>query len=198
MNFDKNKYLFILIACISMPTYAMNWTCVAPEPKSELISAAKARIINTDEYYNLENYTFRAGEERKYSAGKAISKNLKFCRKPQADFFIKKSNDSYFVESRCSGGITKFTEIDFDDDLIFERFEWYYEETDIRDLDWDKGYIYLMEDTSFYQVKFQQFTGTRVVEHPLVIIKPKLMELEIRDLPESDESLVYQTSCIVN
>ena len=55
-----------------------------------------------------------------------------------------------------------------------------------------------MEDKSFYQVKFQQFTGTRVVEHPLVIIKPKLMELEIRDLPESDESLVYQTSCIVN
>ena len=55
-----------------------------------------------------------------------------------------------------------------------------------------------MEDKSFYQVKFQQLSGTRVVEHPLVIIKPKLMKLEIRDLPENDESLIYQTSCIEN
>lgn len=190
-----NHFLVLISIIISEPIFSMNWQCEAPNPQDELISATKARIINTDEYYNLENYTFKAGEEKKYSKGKAITKNLKFCRKPKSNFFIKKSNDSFFIESRCSGGITKFTPILFEDDLIFERFEWFYEKSDLRDLDWDMNYIYLMEDKSLYQIKFQQLNSTKVVSHPLIIIKPQLKEIEIRDLPEEDKSLRYKAFC---
>ena len=189
------SFFITTIILLSEPIYSLNWECVAPNPKEELISSNKARIINTDEYYNLENYTFKAGESRKYSEGIAVTKNLKFCRKPKLDFFIKKSKDHFFVESRCSGGVTKFSSIVFEDDLIFERFEWFYEKSDLRDLDWNKANIYLMEDKSLYQIKFQQLNSTKVVAHPLIIIKPQTMEIEIRDLPEKEDSFRYTASC---
>jgi hypothetical protein len=190
-----NQLVVVASILMSQPIYSLNLQCEAPDPKNELISAPKARIINTDEYYNLENYTFRPRDEKKYSESEAVTKNLKFCRKPKSKFFIKESSNNFFVESRCSGGITKFTPIVFEDDLIFERFEWYYEKSDLRDLDWSKDYIYLMEDKSFYQIKFQQISGVRVVSHPLIIVKPDSFEIEIRDLPEKEESLRYTTSC---
>lgn len=192
LNFKK-----LLIICFFVSNYvlSLDLICISPDRKMELISATKARLINTDDFFAKENFTFKAGEERKYKQGKAVTKDLNFCRNPKDSFFIKKSSTGYFVESRCDGGITKFQKLDFQDDLVFERFEWFYERSDLRDLDWDSGKIFLMEDKSLYQIKYQQFNSTNVVDHPLLILDEINLSLEIRDLPEEENSFRYKTFC---
>ena len=189
------KFYFLIMIFVSNFANSVNWICKAPNPMDELISAPKARVINTDEFFTTENYTFRPGEERKYSEGKAITKDLEFCRTPKDSFFVKKSSEFFFIESRCSGGISKYKEVKFSDDLIFERFEWFFEKTDLRDLDWDSDNIYLMEDKYQYQIEFQEFNSTNIVKHPLIIVKPNELKLEIRDLPENELSPRYSTDC---
>jgi hypothetical protein len=191
----KNNFFLVTITFLTFKLSAIDLICNAPEPKSELISSTKSRFINSDEYYTRESYSYRANDKEKYKKKEAVTKNLKFCSSPKNSFFIKKANNGYFVESRCSKGITKFSEINFNDDLIFSRFEWFYESDDLRALDWDSNNIYLMEDKSFYQVKFQQLNSTMVVEYPLLILNPKSYNLEIRDLPEKEDSLRYSTTC---
>ena len=51
------KFYFLIMIFVSNFANSVNWICKAPNPMDELISAPKARVINTDEFFTTENYT---------------------------------------------------------------------------------------------------------------------------------------------
>ena len=200
-----NKFLILLIG-IFLNLFVIGdsykYVCKAPIP-SEIVSSVEAKFINSDDYYDVEkrtcNMNFWTGETIDDTCTE--QRNLEYCRTPSDTFVIEKINkDLWIAEERCNGGLTKLGEIKFEDEILIQKFEEYFESDQLNSLDYEEE-VHLTEERFLYQIKSQIFNTSRLFPHPLLSLKiiDEVVEVTIQDFPEPRDPLLakptYKTIC---
>jgi len=193
--------LLLLISNHTLTNESSRFICKAPTP-TEVVSLVEAKFIKTDDYFDINQKTcdmnFWTGE---IGDNCTEQKNLKYCRSPKDTFILEKINNStWLAEERCSGGLTKLGTIVFEDEILIEKFEKYFQTDQLNSLDYENK-IHLAEERYLYQIKSQIFDSSALFAHPLLSleIKDKNITLVISDFPEPKDPLLirpsYETSC---
>lgn len=200
-----NKFLILLIGFFSnffVIGDSHKYVCKAPIP-SQIVSSVEAKFINSDDYYDVQkrrcNVDFWTGETKEDTC--IEQSNLEYCRTPSDTFVIEKLNkDLWIAEERCNGGLAKLGEIRFEDEILIQKFEEYFESDQLNSLDYEEE-VHLTEERFLYQIKNQIFNTSRLFPHPLLSLKiiDEVAEVKIQDFPEPRDPLLtkptYKTTC---
>tara|TARA_B100000963_G_scaffold287365_1_gene256506 strand:- start:819 stop:1445 length:627 start_codon:yes stop_codon:yes gene_type:complete len=201
----KNKIikliLLLLVSNHTLTNESSRFVCKAPKP-IEVASLVEAKFVKTDDYFDNNLRTC----DRNFWTGEignncTEQKNLKYCRFPKDTFILEKINNStWLAEERCNGGLTKLGTIVFEDEVLLEKFEEYYQIDQLNSLDYENK-IHLTEERYLYQLKSQIFNTSKLFPHPLLSLEKRGKEvtLVISDFPEPKDPLLvrprYQTKC---